>query len=165
MDRPLLALLFADLVGSTSQASEVGDRNWHGLLERYEASVVSVVDRHGGTIVKYTGDGSLATFATPSRALAAASALRDHTHGLGPAVRMSMHVGEVEDRAGDIGGIAVHLAARVMDQATGDQLLVTETVVQTTTGARQRFEPIGEVDLKGIEQPWTLYDAHLDSVT
>lgn len=160
-DRPLLALLFVDIVGSTSQASEAGDGSWRGLLERYEASVASVVDRHGGTIVKHTGDGSLVTFATPSRALAAAVALRDHTRGLGLAVRMGMHVGEVEHRGDDIGGIAVHLAARVMDQATGDQLLVTEAVVQTTIGGRQHFEEIGDVELKGIDRPWTLYDASL----
>ena len=113
-ERRLMAVLFTDLVESTPLAATVGDAVWRSTLDRYEASVHATVQRHHGTVVKRTGDGALATFPSGSEAIAAAVELRSTTRDLGLEDRTGIHVGEIEQRDDDIGGIAVHLAARVM---------------------------------------------------
>jgi class 3 adenylate cyclase len=156
-DRPLRALLFVDLAASTERASSAGDERWRGQLDRYEQLVESTVERHGGTIVKHTGDGALATFATGSRAVAAAVALRAGTWALDLERRIGIHVGEIEMRGGDVGGIAVHLASRVMSQAQPGQILVSSAVAHTTIGCAHPLESLGTFDLKGIDRPWELF--------
>lgn len=157
-DRPLVGVLFTDLVGSTVRASEAGDASWRAVLDRFETSAADVVTRQGGTLVKHTGDGMLATCSTASRALEAATQVRRMAADIGLDVRIGVHVGEVEIRGDDIGGIAVHLAARVMDRADAGQIVITSTVVQSTIGGRWQFRAIGTAELKGIPDAWELYE-------
>ena len=154
--RQLVALLFTDLVGSTTAASVSGDVVWRSTLDRYEAAVQRTVQRHHGTVVKHTGDGALATFPSGSEALAAAVELRNLTRDLGLEGRTGVHVGEIEQRNDDIGGIAVNLAARVMGQAEPGQIVATVAVVDTTVGGRYRYENLGDRTLKGIGRSWHL---------
>ena len=155
-ERPLMAVLFTDIVDSTPTAATSGDAVWRSTLDRYEAAVARTVERHHGTVVKHTGDGALATFPSGSEAIAAAVELRNVTKDLGLEGRTGLHVGEVEQRGEDIGGIAVHLAARVMGRATPGEILATLTVAHTSLGGRHRFVERGEHELKGIDQPWEL---------
>jgi class 3 adenylate cyclase len=157
-DRPLFAVLFVDLVASTARAAASGDTTWHAVLDRFEQMVATEVNRHGGRVVKHTGDGSLATFATGSRAISAARALGPLAGELDLQCRVGIHVGEVEVRGDDIGGLAVHIAARVMDRAEPGQVLVSSSVAQTTAGAGWLLRSIGTAELKGIEQPWELHE-------
>ena len=157
IDRPLVALLFTDLVDSTPAVAAAGDAVWRSTLDRFEARVSATVERHGGTVVKHTGDGALATFATGSSAVRAARELRSGARDLDLDVRTGVHVGEVEQRGQDIGGLAVHLAARVMGQAGPGQVLLTSTVVQATAGGSITARPLGPHTLKGIDQPWDLF--------
>lgn len=152
-ERRLVAVLFTDLVESTPTAATVGDAVWRSTLDRYEAAVHSTVQRHHGTVVKRTGDGALATFPSGSEAIAAAVELRNMTRDLDLEGRTGIHVGEVEQRADDIGGIAVHLAARVMGVARPGEILVTSTVAESSTGGTFRFADRGMHLLKGLEQP------------
>ena len=155
-ERALMAVLFTDIVDSTPTAATSGDAVWRSTLDRYEAAVSRTVERHHGTVVKHTGDGALATFPSGSEAIAAAVELRNVTKDLGLEGRTGLHVGEVEQRDEDIGGIAVHLAARVMGRATPGEILATLTVAHTSLGGRHRFIERGEHELKGIDQPWEL---------
>jgi class 3 adenylate cyclase len=161
-DRPLRALLFVDLVASTERASSAGDARWRGHLDRFELLVGSTVDRHGGTTVKHTGDGALATFSTASRALSAAVALRSSTLALDLEERIGIHVGEIEIRGDDVGGIAVHLAARVMSHAQPGQILVSSAVAQTTIGGAHPLKSVGTFELKGIDRAWELFELTTD---
>ena len=156
-DRLLVAVLFCDLVDSTSKVAADGDAEWKSMLDRYERQLAVVVDRHHGTLIKCTGDGGLATFPSGSRALRAALDLRASTRQLGLEGRIGIHVGEVERRGDDIGGLAVHLAARVMAQADPGQILVSPGVTHTTIGGRFRYNDLGPRTLKGIEQPINLF--------
>ena len=156
-DRPLVAVMFSDLVESTNQVAMQGDTNWSATLDRYETSAAAVVTRHHGRLVKLTGDGLLATFPSGSRALRAASELRVETGELGLRDRIGIHIGEVERRDDDIGGVAVHLAARVMGAAAPGQVLVTATVAQAVLGSRFVLRTTGAHDLKGFTDPWELF--------
>ncbi len=108
--------------------------------------------------MKHTGDGALATFSTASRALSAAVALRSGTQALDLEGRIGIHVGEIEMRGDDVGGIAVHLAARVMSQARPGQILASSAVAQTTIGGAHPLESVGKFELKGIDRPWELFE-------
>lgn len=162
--RELLAVLFTDLVDSTPLAAASGDSVWRSTLDRYEANLQRMIQRHHGTVVKHTGDGALATLASGSEAVAAAIDLHNSTRDLGLEGRSGIHVGEVEHRGGDIGGIAVHLASRVMGEAQPGEIIVTSTVVDSATGGTHHFSERGSRRLKGIAQPWRLFavdpDAH-----
>lgn len=158
-----MAVLFTDLVDSTSIAASVGDAVWRSTLDRYEASMHSTVQRHHGTVVKRTGDGALATFPSASEAIAAAVELRSTTRDLGLEGRTGIHVGEIEQRDDDIGGIAVHLAARVMGVARPGEIIVTSTVVESSTGGAFRFADRGVHSLKGLEQPRHLLAVDIDA--
>ncbi len=162
-DRPLRAVLFVDLVASTERVVEAGDSSWRAMLDRFEQSVGSVVTRHGGDVVKHTGDGALATFTTGSRALSASVALRRAAQELGLDCRIGVHVGEVELRGDDVGGVAVHIAARVMDRARAGQILASATVEGTTVGAARELRPLGPAELKGVDRPWNLFEYQLGS--
>lgn len=155
--RRLVAVLFTDLVDSTNTAATSGDLVWRSTLDRYEASLQHTIQRHHGTLVKHTGDGALATFSSGSEAVAAAISLANSTPDLGLEGRTGIHVGEVEKRGDDIGGIAVHLAARVMDEARPGEIIVTSTVVESSMGGRTRFSDRGIRALKGIDRPWQLF--------
>ena len=155
-NRALATVLFTDIVGSTEQASRLGDRRWSGLLESHDALANSIIDQHGGRLVKLTGDGVLATFDGPGRAIRCASAFRDALAPLGITIRAGLHSGEVEQRGQDIGGIAVHIAARVVEQAGPNELVTSSAVPLLVAGSGIEFED-GEHDLKGIGGRWRLY--------
>ncbi len=162
-ERRLVAVLFTDLVESTPTASTIGDAAWRSTLDRYEASVHATVQRHHGSVVKRTGDGALATFPSGSEAIAAAVELRNTTRDLGLEGRTGVHVGEVEVRGDDIGGIAVHLAARVMGEAGPGEIILTSTVADSSTGGAFSFTDRGVHTLKGLEQPRHLFAVDLDA--
>jgi class 3 adenylate cyclase/pimeloyl-ACP methyl ester carboxylesterase len=156
-DRALATILFTDIVGSTEQASVLGDRRWGRLLETHDALANSIIDQHGGRLIRLTGDGMLATFDGPGRAIRCASAFRDALAPLGITIRAGLHSGEVEQRGEDIGGIAVHLAARVLEQAGPRELLTSSAVPLLVAGSGIEFEDRGEHELKGISGTLRLF--------
>lgn len=156
-DRVLAAVLFTDIVGSTERAAALGDRRWRGLLESHDAVARTVIDQHHGRLVKTTGDGVLATFDGPGRAIRCGIALRDTLDPLGITIRAGLHTGEVELLRDDIGGIGVHVAARVLDHAGPGELLVSGAVPPLVVGSRIEFEDRGEYELKGVPGTWHLF--------
>ena len=156
-ERSMVAVLFTDLVDSTPTAAASGDTIWRSTLDRYEESLRRTIERHHGTVIKTTGDGALATFPSGSEAVAAAAAERNATNDLGLEGRTGIHVGEVEQRGDDIGGIAVNLTARVMGQAQPGEIVVTSSLEQATVGTRFQFDDLGIQPLKGIDRPWQLF--------
>jgi class 3 adenylate cyclase len=156
-NRALATILYTDIIGSTDKAASLGDRRWRGLLESHDAIANSIVEQHGGRLVKLTGDGLLATFDGPGRAIRCASAFREALAPLGIRIRAGLHTGEVELRGDDIGGIAVHLAARVLDQAGSGELLTSSAVPLLVAGSGLEFEDRGEHELKGVPGTHRLY--------
>ena len=155
--RVLATVLFTDIVGSTERAGRLGDRRWRELLGAHDDLARRVVEEFQGQLVKTTGDGILATFDGPGRGIGCAAALRDELRGLGLRIRAGLHTGEVELRDGDVGGIAVHLAARVMATAGAGEILVSRTVRDLVVGASIAVEDRGSHALKGIEGAWQLF--------
>jgi class 3 adenylate cyclase len=155
--RVLSTVLFTDIVASTEQASRLGDRRWRELLEVHDEAARRVVEEFGGRLVDTTGDGILATFDGPSRAVRCAAALRAELGGIGLQVRAGLHTGEVELRDGDVGGIAVHLAARVMAAAGPGEILSSRTVRDLVAGSDVAVEDRGPQALKGIDGTWQLF--------
>ena len=149
-DRALAAVLFTDIVGSTEQATALGDRQWRALLESHDAVARALVGQHRGRLVKMTGDGVLATFDGPGRAIRCAFDLRDALEPLGIAIRCGLHAGEVEFRDNDVAGIGVHIAARVLDHACGGELLASSAVPLLVAGSGIDFADRGEHELKGV---------------
>ena len=159
-DRALATILFTDIVGSTEHASVLGDRRWRALLESHDAVARTVIDQHGGRLVRSTrstGDGVLATFDGPGRAIRCAFALQDALRPLNVKIRAGLHTGEVELRGDDIGGIAVHVAARVLEQARAGELLTSSAVPLLVAGSGIEFEDRGEHELKGLSNPVRLF--------
>jgi class 3 adenylate cyclase len=156
-DRVLATVLFTDIVDSTKQSSELGDRNWRDLLDRHDAAVRRQLTRFRGREVKTTGDGFLATFDGPARALECACAIRDAARQLAIEVRAGVHTGEVEVRGDDIGGIAVHIAARVNALAADGEVWATRTVTELVVGSGLEFRDCGEHTLKGVPGEWRLF--------
>jgi len=156
-DRVLSTVLFTDIVASTTRASELGDHRWRALLDRHDAAVRRQIARFRGREVNTTGDGFLATFDGPARAVECACAIRDVALQLDLPVRCGVHTGEVEIRGDDIGGIAVHIGARVAAVAGANQVLVSRTVVDLVVGSGINFEDLGEHELKGVPGRWNLY--------
>ena len=156
-ERVLATILFTDVVGSTATAATVGDRAWRRTLDAVEADASAAVARHRGRLVKTTGDGLLATFDGPARAARCALSLRDNARRHGLEIRAGVHTGEVEIRGDDIGGIAVHIASRVMSTADGGEVMASATVRDLTVGAGLRFDARGEHDLRGIPGRWSLF--------
>jgi class 3 adenylate cyclase len=156
-ERVLATILFTDIVDSTGRAAELGDRQWRQLLDRHDQAARAEVDRWHGQLVKTTGDGVLATFDAPTRALRCAFGLTEALAGLGLKIRAAIHTGEVEMRSQDVGGIGVHIAARALSQAGSGDVIVTRTVRDLATGTDLEFEPIGSVGLRGIPGLWELF--------
>lgn len=155
--RVLATVLYSDVVGSTTTAATLGDRKWRGLLDRHDQLVRRALRHFDGQQVKQTGDGFLATFDGPARALRCAAAIRRALAEIGLEVRMGVHAGEVERRGVDIGGIAVHVAARVEAVAEAGEILVSRTVRDLVAGSGIRFGDRGEHRLKGLPEAWQLY--------
>jgi class 3 adenylate cyclase len=156
-DRVLATVVFTDIVDSTRLATELGDRRWHRLLEQHNAVVRKHLARFRGREVKTTGDGFLASFDGPARAIRAAHAIRAELADHGLQVRVGLHTGEVELVGDDIGGIAVHVAARVMAQAGPEEVLCSRTVKDLVAGAGFTFADRGTRRLKGVPDRWQLY--------
>jgi len=158
-ERVVATVMFTDLVGSTERAVELGDAQWRHLLERQQGVVRLQLQRFRGQEVKSTGDGFLATFDGPARAVHCGQAIVDAVRDLGLDTRVGLHAGEVEVMGEDIGGIAVHIAARVGALAGGNEVLVSETVKGLVAGSGIAFEDRGEHDLKGMPDRWRLFRA------
>jgi class 3 adenylate cyclase len=156
-DRVLATVMFTDIVGSTKRAADVGDSRWRELLERHEAIVRRELERHRGHEVNTTGDGFLATFDGPGRAIGCARAIAESVRSLGIEVRAGLHTGECEVMNGDVGGIAVHTGARVSAEARPGEVLVSSTVKDLVAGSGIEFEDRGTHELKGVPGEWRLY--------
>jgi class 3 adenylate cyclase len=159
LDRMLATVLFTDVVGSTQKATELGDARWKDLLDRQNATVRAMLARYRGTEVKTMGDGFLATFDGPARAVKCAQAVCEAVRPLGLEVRAGCHTGEIELMGADVGGIAVHIGARVGALAGPSEVLVSSTVKYLVAGSGLVFEDRGEHVLKGVPEPWHLYAA------
>jgi class 3 adenylate cyclase len=156
-DRVLATVMFTDLVASTERVSAVGDRAWRDLLDAHDALVRSELERSRGREIKMTGDGVVATFDGPARAIGCAQAIVDGAARLGLDVRVGLHTGEIELRGDDIGGLAVHIGARVAQLAGPREILVSRTVVDLVAGSHIAFEDRGEQSLKGIDGAWRVF--------
>lgn len=156
-DRVLATIVFTDIVSSTQQAAALGDSGWHDLLDRHDAALRRQLARFGGREVKSTGDGLLALFDGPARAVVAACAMRDAAAQLGIQIRVGVHTGEIERRGDDVAGMAVHIAARVEATAGDGEVLVSRTVVDLVVGSGIEFSDAGEHDLKGVPGRWQLF--------
>ena len=155
--RVLATVLFTDIVGSTERAAALGDRRWRELLAVHDDLADRLVHQWGGRLVKTTGDGLLATFEGPGRAIGCAVALRDQLGDVDLRIRAGLHTGEVELRGDDVGGIAVHIAARVMDSAAPGEIVVSRTVADLVVGSDRTLEDRGPHTLKGVQGHWRLF--------
>jgi class 3 adenylate cyclase len=157
-ERVLSTVLFTDIVGSTDRAAEVGDLEWGRLLDRHHALVRAALARWRGTEVKTVGDGFLATFDGPARAVHSAEAIVEAVRDeLGLEVRAGLHTGECERLNGDVAGIAVHIAARVIALAAAGEVLVSSTVRDLVVGSSLSFDDRGVHALRGVPGEWRLY--------
>jgi len=161
IDRVLATVLFTDIVGSTERAAEMGDAGWKRLLDRHDESAAKAVDTFRGRVVKMTGDGLLATFDGPARAIECAQQLATLAREMGIEIRAGLHTGEVELRGepgdsgeGDIGGIAVHIASRIQGLAGPGEILVSRTVKDLVAGSEIEFDDRGDHELKGVPDRW-----------
>jgi class 3 adenylate cyclase len=156
-DRVLATLMFTDIVGSTELAASMGDTRWRDLLEEHNKIIREQLDRFRGREIKTTGDGFLAIFDGPARAIRCGEAISDAVHALGIRIRAGIHTGEIELSDGDLGGIAVHIGARVSAKAGADDVLVSSTVKDLVVGSGIAFAPRGVHDLKGVPGRWHLF--------
>ena len=156
-DRMLATVMFTDIVDSTRRAAELGDRPWRELLERHDALIRRGLERHRGREVKRTGDGFLAAFDGPARAIRCAASVAEAVRTLGIELRAGLHTGELEVMNGDLGGLAVHIAARVMGLAGASEVLVSGTVKDLVVGSGIDFEDRGTHELRGVPGDWRLY--------
>jgi class 3 adenylate cyclase len=158
-DRVFAVVLYTDLVGSTKQAAELGDRRWRELLEVHNHALRRQIQHHRGRLVKSTGDGVLAVFDGPARAVRCAQAMLGDIHQLGCEAYAGLHAGEIELLSDDVAGIAVHIAARVMSCAAPGEVLVSSTVKDLVVGSGMQFIDRGRQTLRGIPDAWQLYAA------
>jgi DNA-binding NarL/FixJ family response regulator len=156
-DRVLATVMFSDIVSSTERAAEMGDRRWREVLDRHDALVRRELAGHGGREVKTTGDGFLALFDGPARAIRCAVSIRDGLRADGIEVRIGLHSGEVELRGEDVGGIAVHVGARVAESGQAGDVIVSSTVRDLVAGSGIGFADRGERALKGVPDRWHLF--------
>lgn len=158
-DRVLATVLFTDIVGSTELAARLGDGRWRELLVGHDAVVAAQLGRFGGRHVKSVGDGILATFDGPARGIRCARAICEATRGLGLTVRAGLHTGEIEVIGNDVGGIGVHIGARVLDLADAGEVLVSSTVRDLVVGSGIDLTDRGERELRGVPGTWRVYGA------
>lgn len=156
-ERVLASILVTDIVASTAQAAEIGDAGWRDLIAAHDMSAQRAIARHDGVLIKSLGDGVLATFTGPSRAVAAASDIRREAGNLGLQIRAGIHTGECLRHADDVTGLAVTIGARIADTAQGDEIRVSGTVRDLVVGSGLAFEPLGPHVLKGIPEEWPLH--------
>jgi class 3 adenylate cyclase len=156
-DRVLATVLFTDIVTSTERSAQVGDRRWKDLLDRHDILIRRDLERHRGRLVKNTGDGILATFDGPARAIRCAQAISTGVKSLGIEIRAGLHTGEVELRGDDVTGMGVNIAARVMDTAGPGEVIVSSTVKDLVAGSGLRFEDRSTHDLRGVPGEWRLF--------
>ncbi len=161
LERILATVLFTDIAGSTQSAVELGDKRWRQRLDEHDRVARQVVERHRGNLIKTTGDGILATFDGPGRAVRCALAFTTAAQDIGVPLRAGLHTGEIETRGSDVGGIAVHAAARVMAHSQPGEVLVSRVVTDLVAGAGLRFSERGSYELKGIPGQWELFAASL----
>jgi class 3 adenylate cyclase len=157
INRRLATVMFTDIVDSTRKAEKMGDGPWRALLDVHDETTRSLVSRNEGDVVKSTGDGVLATFDGPGRAIRCAGALGVELSKVDLSLRTGIHAGEIEMRGDDVGGLAVHLASRVMSAASPGEILVSRTVKDLVVGSGIAFSDRGPHRLKGIEDDWQLY--------
>jgi class 3 adenylate cyclase len=159
LERVLATVLFTDIVDSTRSVAEMGDRRWRELLDSYDQLARQLVSKHHGTMIKSTGDGILATFDGPGRAVHCALSFGLAARQIGPPSRAGLHTGEIELRGKDIGGIAVHVAARVMTKSNANEVLVSRVVTDLVAGAGLKFTKRGSHELQGLPGRWDLFAA------
>jgi class 3 adenylate cyclase/alpha-beta hydrolase superfamily lysophospholipase len=157
VDRVLSTIMFTDIVESTQTAARLGDRSWRSLLDDHDSITRREVERFRGRVIKSTGDGALATFDGPARAVRCATAIRDALSSFGLQVRVGVHTGEIELRGDDVGGMAVHICARVGALAAPGEVLVTETVTALVAGSGLSFSERGAQVLKGVPGKWQIF--------
>lgn len=155
--RVLATVLFTDIVGSTDMVADLGDREWRNVLDAHRVVIEHALERYRGRLIKTTGDGLLATFDGPARAIRCAAEIRDSVVEIGLHIRAGLHTGEVEVLGEDIGGIGVHIAARVSALAASDEILVSRTVKDLVAGSGIEFEDRGTETLKGVPDEWQLF--------
>jgi class 3 adenylate cyclase len=148
--------LFTDMVASTAHAAATGDERWRAVLQRFGEITAELTERFGGTVVKSIGDGHLTTFDGPTQAIRCAEALCADAESLGIEIRVGLHTGECELLDSDIGGLAVHIAARILGQAGAGEILVSRTVRDLVVGSGTSFEDRGSVELRGVPGSWQL---------
>ena len=158
-ERVLATVLITDIVGSTAQAAALGDRRWRSLLDAHDRTVREQLHRFRGREINTTGDGFVASFDGPARAIRCAQAIAEATGKLGVQVRVGLHTGECEVRGEDLGGLAVHIAARVGALAVPGEVLVSGTVKDLVVGSGIEFVERGERELKGVPGSWKLFTA------
>lgn len=156
-DRVLATILFTDIVGSTAIAAKMGDVRWRDQLDHHDAMLQRLVQRYGGEVVKGTGDGALVVFDRPSTALQCATELASESARLGFQLRMGLHTGEIERRGEDMAGMAVVIAARVMQLAPPNEVVVTGTVRDLVIGSSDQFADLGAHELKGVPGLWPVW--------
>jgi len=161
-DSFLATVLFTDIVNSTGLAASLGDRRWRELLDQHDVVVRGEVERFRGRWVKSTGDGVLATFDGPARAIRCACAVRDGVKPLGVEIRAGLHCGEIERQGDDVAGIAVHIGQRVASLARSNQVLVSRTVVDLLAGSEIAFDDQGDHELKGVPGTWRVFEVRID---
>jgi class 3 adenylate cyclase len=156
-DRVVATVVFTDIVASTDMAVRLGDANWRRLLDRHDLMARRTAERYSGRVVKTTGDGVLATFDDPARGARFASSFGGEAEGIGLPIRAGLHTGEIELRDDDIGGIAVHIAARIAALVGPGDVLASRTVKDLTTGSGLLFTDRGVHYFKGVPDEWQLY--------
>ncbi len=152
-------MLFTDIVGSTAQAASLGDQRWRSLLDAHDKAVREQLRRFRGREINTTGDGFVTSFDGPARAIRCAQAIVEVTGKLGVQVRVGLHTGECEVRGDDLGGLAVHIAARVGALASPGEIVVSGTVKDLVVGSGIEFSDRGEHELKGVPGEWRLFAA------
>jgi class 3 adenylate cyclase len=156
-EQVLATVVFTDIVGSTERAAQLGDTEWHRLLQRHDDLVRTELGRWRGREVKQLGDGFLASFEGPARAIRCAQAIADGVRQFGLEIRAGVHTGECERRGNDLAGMAVHIGARVGAAAGPGEILVSGTVRDLVVGSGIAFADRGERELKGVPGQWRLY--------
>ena len=156
-NRVLATILMTDIEGSTNAAAQMGDEKWHQTIQAHDRIAARAVARHDGKLIKTMGDGILATFSGPSRAVDCAGAIQTETNTLGLKIRSGIHTGECLRRRNDVSGLAVTIAARILDHTPGGETWVSGTLRDLVVGSGLRFDPMGSHALKGVPETWPLF--------